>query len=235
MGTERICRYPGGFDLQCSQYFLPPAETTWRLEKANVIKINRDINSHLRSISRTPILFKLAEDFVIERYVARAILEVIDSSQSGGIPRSRQQLKLLLTCYTLDQLVPLWVRRAVPVLLSDYRKAFDLIDHQILLSKIQIFLRCEIFHFALPDYLNADLEPVQKRVTSIIFPSLPMTNAYKNAVLFPFRIVAKMLVESCSTKSSTILSTNFRLCWPNEVRRNIIFGTAAFSTIQRPK
>ena len=132
-------------------------------------------------------------------------MEVIDPSQSGGIPRSRQQLKLLLTCYTLDQLVPLWVRRAVPVLLSDYRKAFDLIDHQILLSKIQIFLRCEIFHFALPDYLNADLEPVQKRVTSIIFPSLPMTNAYKNAVLFPFRIVAKMLVESCSTKSSTIL------------------------------
>ena len=29
---------------------------------------------------------------------------------------------------------------------------------------------CEAFHFVLPDYLSADLERVERRVTSIIFP-----------------------------------------------------------------
>ena len=59
---------------------------TWK--KPNVIPIPkdkpiRDINRHLRPILLTPILSKLAEDFVVERYVAPNLV---------GIPNSPHNL-----------------------------------------------------------------------------------------------------------------------------------------------
>ena len=64
-----------------------------------------------------------------------AILSVIDPQQYGGIPRSSATLALI-------NMVHQWSKAtdgtgdAVRVVLLDYRKAFDLIDHQILAQKV---------------------------------------------------------------------------------------------------
>ena len=51
--------------------------------KENPVK---DIDKRLRSISLILTLSKLAEEFVVEKYVAPAILAVINPAQFGGIP-----------------------------------------------------------------------------------------------------------------------------------------------------
>ena len=51
-----------------------------------------DIGKHLRPISLTSTLSKIAEDFVVENYIVPAILSVIGSQQFGGIPRSSATL-----------------------------------------------------------------------------------------------------------------------------------------------
>jgi hypothetical protein len=67
--------------------------------------------------------------------VAPAFLEVIDQSQFGAIPKSS-------TTQSLISMIHKWSKAtdapgvAVRVLLLDYRKAFDLIDHNILVGKI---------------------------------------------------------------------------------------------------
>ena len=76
--------------LNCSyrEYRLPHS---WK--KADIIAIPKtksitDINDHLRPISLTPILSKLAEEFVVEHYIRPAVLKKLDERQFGSIPNS---------------------------------------------------------------------------------------------------------------------------------------------------
>ena len=46
------------------------------------------VNKHLRPISLTPAISKVAEEFVVQKYIAPAILKVIDRNQYGAIPAS---------------------------------------------------------------------------------------------------------------------------------------------------
>ena len=95
-----------------------------------------DATKHLRRISLTPAISKVAEDFVVLRYVGPAVLQIIDPNQYGGIPGSS-------TLYALISMVHNWSQgtdvtgAAVRVVLFDYRKAFDLIDHNLLARKIE--------------------------------------------------------------------------------------------------
>ncbi|XP_022785410.1 uncharacterized protein LOC111325784 [Stylophora pistillata] len=95
-----------------------------------------DATKHLRPISLTPAISKVAEDFVVLRYVSPAVLQIIDPNQYGGIPRSS-------TLYALISMVHNWSQAtdatgaAVRVVFFDYRKAFDLIDHNLLARKIK--------------------------------------------------------------------------------------------------
>lgn len=67
--------------------------------------------------------------------VAPAAMDVIDSNQVGGIPRSS-------TLHALISMVHNWntatesTGAAVRVVLFDYRKAFDFIDHTLLVCKV---------------------------------------------------------------------------------------------------
>ena len=108
---------------------------------ANVIPVPKeivvlDINKHLRPISLTCCLAKLAE-VVIEKYVGPAILKHIDPNQFGGIPRSSSTIALISMLHN-------WAGatdssgNSVRVLLVDYRKTSDLIDHSILINKIRL-------------------------------------------------------------------------------------------------
>ncbi len=107
---------------------------------ANVIPLAKKkpvtiITKHVRPISLTPTLSKLAEDFVVRYYVGPAVLEVIDPNQFSAIPKSS-------TTHALISMVHKWASAtdgtgaAVRIVLLDYRKAFDLIDHRILVDKI---------------------------------------------------------------------------------------------------
>ena len=68
-------------------------------------------------------------------YIAPAILEIIDLCQFGVIPKSS-------TAHALTSMIHNWAQAtdatgaAVRIVLFDYKKAFDLIDHQILLQKV---------------------------------------------------------------------------------------------------
>ena len=89
-----------------------------------------DINKHLRPISLTPILSKLAEDHIVEKYVKPAVLQRIDPRQFGTIPKSS-------TTHALVSMTHNWLVNTdgngatARVVLLDFRKAFDLIDHSV--------------------------------------------------------------------------------------------------------
>jgi hypothetical protein len=110
----------------------------WKL--ANIIpkeKVVCDINKHLRPISLTCCLSKLAEEFVIEKkFVAPTILNCIDPHQFGGIPRSSSTIALISMLHNWAKATD-GTGNSVRVLLVDYRKAFNLIDHSILINKIR--------------------------------------------------------------------------------------------------
>lgn len=89
----------------------------------------KEVNKHLRPISLTPVLTKIAEE------LRPAILKRIGENQFGSIPKSS-------TTHALINMIHSWIKHTdatgstVRVVLFDYRKAFDLIDHTILAGKL---------------------------------------------------------------------------------------------------
>ena len=84
----------------------------------------------LRPISLTPILSKLAEDHIVEKYVKPAVLPKNDPRQFRTIPKSSTAHALVnMTHNMLDDTDG----NGAParVVLLDFRKAFDLIDYRV--------------------------------------------------------------------------------------------------------
>ena len=78
----------------------------------------------------------MAEDFVVDDFLKPAVLNVIDSNQYGAVPKSSSTLTLISILHTWS----LETDRngsTVTTLLFDYRKAFDVIDHSILVNKLR--------------------------------------------------------------------------------------------------
>ena len=50
---------------------------------------------------------------------------------------------------------------------------------------------CEAFHFALPEYLIAAIERIQRRITSIIFPGLPYSERLEKGNLVTLSVRRK--------------------------------------------
>ena len=60
------------------------------LKEGNIVPIPKqklvlDVNKNLRPISLTPIISKLAQDFVLEKYVKPAVMQEIDQHQYGTV------------------------------------------------------------------------------------------------------------------------------------------------------
>ena len=111
---------------------------SWKL--ANVVPIPKqtpvyDINKHLRPILLTPVLSKLAEDFVVDRYVKPAVLAKVDPRQFGTVPSSSTTEALISMTHALYSATD-GNGASVRVILFDFKKAFDLIDHRILVRKL---------------------------------------------------------------------------------------------------
>ena len=95
-----------------------------------------DLKKDLRPIFQTPCISLVAEDFVVDDFLKPAVLNVIDSSQYGAVPKSSSTLTLISILHTWS----LETDRngaTVTTLLFDYRKAFDVIDHSILVNKLR--------------------------------------------------------------------------------------------------
>ena len=90
----------------------------------------------LRPISLTASISKIAEGFVVSDYIKPALEKIVDHNQLGTISGSSTVLALISMIHT-------WLKAtdgngaAVRVLLFDYKKAFDLIDHKTLVNKLK--------------------------------------------------------------------------------------------------
>ena len=69
-------------NLSYTESYLP---RKYPLPKQKPVK---DVNKHLRPISLTSVVSKVAEDFVVESFVKPAFLRKIDRNQFGTIPKS---------------------------------------------------------------------------------------------------------------------------------------------------
>ena len=98
----------------------------------------KDINKHLRPISLTSVVSKVAEDFIVESIMRPAVLEKIDKNQFGAIPRSSTTHALVSTIDNWNKLTDS-NGSTVRVVLFDFKKAFDLIDHAILIRTLSSF------------------------------------------------------------------------------------------------
>jgi hypothetical protein len=85
----------------------------------------KDLKKHLRPISLTPCLSKVAEECVVSDYVKPAVLRILDPSQYGAVPKSS----------TTQALIHSW-NKGTDVNGATVRAIlFDLIDHRIKLSE----------------------------------------------------------------------------------------------------
>ena len=115
--------------------------SSWK--EADVVPVPKqrhvqDINKHLRPISLTPILSKIAEEYVVDTYVKPAVLSKIDPQQFGTVPKSS-------ITHALISMIHSWAKSTdgngstTRVVLFDFRKAFDLIDHHVLARKLSSY------------------------------------------------------------------------------------------------
>lgn len=97
----------------------------------------KDVNKHLRPISLTPVLSKIAEEYVVD-HIKPAILAKVDEHRYGTVPGSNTTIALI-------SMIHAWLSATdgngatVRVVLFDFRKAFELIDHTILMQKLSTF------------------------------------------------------------------------------------------------
>ena len=110
----------------------------WKL--ADVIPIRKtnpvkEIEKDLRPISLTAVLSKTMERFVV-KWIMSQIRQLIDLNQFGslpGLPTTHALLSLVHHLYKANDKRDQCVR----VLLLDFSKAFDRINHNILLRKMR--------------------------------------------------------------------------------------------------
>ena len=94
-----------------------------------------DLTKDLRPISLTSTRSNVAEGIVIKKELKPTILSSIDPGQFGFSPGSS-------TTFALISMLHHWLRvtdgngLTVRTVLLDYRKAFDLIDHHLLIAKL---------------------------------------------------------------------------------------------------
>ena len=96
----------------------------------------KELKKDIRPISLTPCISKVAEGFIVDDYVKLAVMSVIDDSQYGAIPNSSTTMALISMLHN-------WSINTdgngatVTTILFHYRKAFDFIDHDILIRKLR--------------------------------------------------------------------------------------------------
>ena len=94
-----------------------------------------DFNEELRPISLTNTLSKVAEGFVIDRELKTLMLDCMNPNQFGFIPDSCTAFALISRLHHWFEATDETSARVRATLL-DYKKAFDLVDHNLLTAKL---------------------------------------------------------------------------------------------------
>lgn len=95
----------------------------------------QDIKKDLRPICLTPSVSKVAEEFVVKDFPRPTFLGVIEDNQYWVTKGSSTNIALINMLYHWS----MWTdgnSSTVITVLSDHRKAFDFIDHGIVLQKL---------------------------------------------------------------------------------------------------
>ena len=88
----------------------------------------QEVKKDLCPISLTLIISKVAEDYIVDEFVKPAVLRRVDPNQYGAIPRSNPVFALLFMIHKWNEATD-GTGATVRVVLFDFKKAFDLIDH----------------------------------------------------------------------------------------------------------
>jgi hypothetical protein len=121
-----------------SSYLENRSPAAWKL--AYVIPIPKEkpvrtVSKYLRPISLAPIVSKLAKEVVVEQFIKPAILKVVDSNQYGTVPKSSTTQALISIVHNVAKATD-GNGALVRLVLLDFGKAFDLIDHQLFMVKL---------------------------------------------------------------------------------------------------
>ena len=110
----------------------------WKLADVPLIpkvKNIADFNKNLRQIALTSSLSKIAENLIINYKLKPILLKSIDPKQFGFMPGSSTTLALISMLHNLLAETD-GTCSTVRVALLDFKKAFDLVDHNLLISKL---------------------------------------------------------------------------------------------------
>ena len=103
--------------------------TAWKMAEVSSFFSEKEACKYIRKRPKTNFAF------IVDDYVKPAVLEMIDKTQYGAIPHSS-------TTTALINMLHHWHLgtggngSTVRTILFDYRKAFDFIDHEILINKV---------------------------------------------------------------------------------------------------
>ena len=133
-----MCRYPRPSDRRYFKYLEYRVPLVWKL--ADVPPLPKvpticDFIKELRPISLTSTLSKVTEGIVMEKELKPTILSSVDPRQFGFIPWPS-------TTFARISMLHHWLRTTdgngltVRTALLDYWKAFDLVDHHLLIAKL---------------------------------------------------------------------------------------------------
>ena len=95
-----------------------------------------DFNKDLRPIALTSTLSKIAEEYIIQNELKPKLLNIIDPNQFGFIPGSSTKFALISMLHKWLAATADGTSSTVRVILLDFKKAFDLVDHNILFAKL---------------------------------------------------------------------------------------------------
>ena len=128
---------------------------SWKCAKVTPLYKNgpRDEINNYRPISVLPTLSKLIEKF-IQKHLSSFLNEfgVIHKSQSGFRPGHSTETALLLM--TENWLKAINEGKIVGSVMVDFRKAFDLVDHELLLRKLELYKCSTNFIKLMKSYLD---------------------------------------------------------------------------------
>ena len=135
--------------------------TMWK--QGNVTPIPKvvppaSIHNDLRPISLTPTVSKIFESFV-GQWILELIADSIDKNQYGGLKGKSTTHALVVLLHSWHQALD--KSKCVRVLFIDYAKAFDHIDHNLFIQKLQSFLKIPNF---IVKWIKSFLTERQQRV-----------------------------------------------------------------------